>query len=237
MARRVTLEKLLDDFRAEARMSLNPAHNAQDRLPQIKLLQRTQERLWEDFDWPHLIVERQIAVQAGQRYYDTPPDIRVDRVLKISIFTDGAWRELCPGIGDEQYSAWNSDLDERNWPPRRWKIHEDEDIELWPIADVNADDDTREGYLKFIGVRNLNPLVADSDRCDLDAQLLVLYAAAERLAATGGKDAPLKLEQANARYARLRGNLTPATRTKMFVPDLGARPRRPVITQYRPPES
>lgn len=234
MSRGTTLVKLLDDLRAEARLSLNPAHNADSRPGQVKALQREQQRLWEDFDWPHLRVERQVPIQAGQRYYETPENMSIDRIERIELFTDGCWRQLLPGIDGEHYAAWNSDIDQRSWPPRRWKIHEDEDIEVWPISDINADDTTRDGYLKFTGIRNLRPLVDDADRADLDDVMLVGYCAAQMLAATGAKDAKLKLDAANSRYARLRGRLTPRRQFRMFGIGEVPKPREIVITQYRP---
>lgn len=235
MARKTTLVKLLDDLRAEARLSLNPAHNLQNRPAQVILLQRVQDRLWEDFTWPHLRVERQMPIQAGQRYYAPPADMRIDRIERIELFTDGAWRLIAPGIDPEDLTAWNSDLDQRSWPPRKWQIFEDETVEIWPISDVNATAATREGYLKFTGIRDLKPLVDDGDRADLDDRLIVLYAAAEILAASGAKDAQLKLDQANALYSRLRGQLTPRKQFRMFGIGETLAPRRITISQYRRP--
>lgn len=237
MARHTTLVKLLDKLRVAARLSLNPAHNAQNRAAQVAQLQAEQERLWADFDWPHLRVERQVQLQAGQRYYDTPEDIAIDRIERIEIFRDGSWHKLDAGIDGCHYGAWNSDLDERTYPPRRWKIHEDEDIEIWPISDTNGDAETLEGTLKFIGVRNLDPLVDDSDRADLDDQMLVDYVAAGILAASGAKDARLKLDSANARYAKLRGLMSPRQKTNLFGIGELKTPRQFVITSYRPPEN
>lgn len=232
--RGTTLVKLLDDLRAESRLSLNPAHNAQNRPLQVKALQREQERLWEDFDWPHLRIFPQQPVQAGQRYYETPDNMIIDRIERVEIFLNGAWFMLENGIEACHYSAWNSDLDARSWPPRRWKFNEDEDIELWPIPDVNADPLTMEGMLRFTGIRSLNPLVADADRADLDDVMLVGFCAAKILAASGAKDAKLSLDAANARYARLRGRLTPRVPIRMF--GIGELPRRRelIIGQYRP---
>jgi len=235
MARRTTLVKLLDDLRSEARISLNPAHNAQQRPAQVKLLQRIQDELWEDYDWPNLRVERQVPCQAGQRYYETPEDMRVDRIEKIEFFTDGRWHPVLPGIDPSHFAAHNSDLDERAWPAYRWRIYEDEDVEIWPILDRDADATTRDGYIKFTGIRDLRPLVDDADRADLDDRMIVLYAAAEILAAGGAKDAGLKLEKANARYARCRGNLKPRKTIKMFGIGEPEPPRRISISQYRPP--
>ena len=70
MARNQTLLKILNDVRAEARLSLNPAHNIADRDAQIILIQREQERLWAEHDWPHLVVDRYIPLIAGKRFYD-----------------------------------------------------------------------------------------------------------------------------------------------------------------------
>jgi len=234
MARGTTLVRLLDMLRVTAGLSLNPAHNDNDRPAQVHMLQMEQERLWADFDWPHLRIERQIPIQAGQRYYDTPEEIHVDRLETIEFFSDGAWRPLDAGIRAEHYVAFNSDLDERSWPTRRWKIHEDEDVELWPISDQNGVEATREGYLKFIGIRNLNPLVDETDRCDLDDQMLVNYVAAAILAKDGSKDAQLKLQAANTRYARLRGNMSPRQTFRLFGNDEPKRSGRIVIGSYRP---
>lgn len=234
MARGTTLVKLLDDLRAEARLSMNPAHNTQTRPVHVKLLQRIQSRLWDDFDWPHLRIQRQVQVQKGQRYYDVPAEMSLDRIEKIEVFTNGRWVPLSPGIGAEHYAAHNSDLDDQAWPPRCWSIHEDEDIEVWPISNTDGVAATLEGYLRFTGIRNLRPLVDDSDRADMDDRLLTLYGAAEILAASGGKDAGLKLEQANAIAARMRSNLTPKKRHKAFVNEDPRPSVRIRISQYRP---
>ncbi|MBI2240295.1 MAG: hypothetical protein HYU59_05765 [Magnetospirillum gryphiswaldense] len=216
MARGQTLISLLDDLRAECRLSLNPAHNAQVRDGQVKHLRRTQAWLWEDFDWPHILVERQVPLQAGQRLYDPPEGMVIDRITRMEVRYGGRWVPLNPGIGAQEYAQWDSELGQRAWPVQRWRIYEDEQIEVWPIPDQNAEADTLEGTVKVSGIRSLNPLVADDDRCDLDARLIVLYTAAEILAAAGSKDAELKLTNANKLYAKLRGKLVPRRQFRMF---------------------
>lgn len=234
MARGTTLLRLLDKLRVAARLSLNPAHNTQNRDSQVTMLQVEQERLWGDFDWPHLRIFPQVALEDGQRYVETPSNMHVDRIEKIEVFTDGAWVELTPGIDGCHYSSYNSDLDERSWPPRRWKLNEDEDVELWPIPDRDGDATTLEGYLRFTGIRNLNQLVDDGDRADLDDDMLVGYVAAQMLAATGAKDARLKLDGAQARDQKLRGRLTPRRRFQMYGTNETPPDNRLRITQYRP---
>jgi hypothetical protein len=101
MARRKTLVALLDDLRAETHGSLNPAHNKQARDTHVKLLQRTQEMLWEDYDWPHLKIERQYPLAVGQRHYDFGSDFDLERINRISVKDGGVWRPLTAGITHE----------------------------------------------------------------------------------------------------------------------------------------
>lgn len=216
MARGATLIKLLNDLRAEARLSMNAAHNAQDRDRQVQMLQRKQEWFWEDFAWPHLRVERFLDLQAGQRFYDMPDDLDIDRIQKIEVKADQVYQPLCWGIDAEHYAAYDSEKGQRQWPPRRVRIYEDEQLEIWPISDTDYDPATQEGRIKITGIRRLAPLVKDSDRADLDDRLLVLHCAAELLAAQGAKDAQVKMDQATARYAKLRGDLLPRKVFRMF---------------------
>lgn len=216
MARGTTLVKLLDLYRAECRISLNAALNTQDRDRQVAHIQRTQEWLWDDFDWPLLRVARTFDLQAGQRYYSFPEDVHIDRINKMEVFFDASYCELKAGIDAQHYTAYNSDLGERQWPPQRWQISEGEQIEIWPIPDGNAVPSTLEGTVKVTGIKNLSPLVKNDDRADLDDRLIVLFCAAEYLAGTGAKDASLKLDQANKRYAKLKGAQMPRRRFGMF---------------------
>jgi hypothetical protein len=217
MARHKTVTELLDDLRAETRQSLNVSHNRQIRDTQLYLLQSEQERLWTDFDWPHLRVERYLKLAEGQRFYE-PPDLAIDRIEKIEVKYGATWVPLVVGIGAQQYNAWDSTEDQRSWPVERWRIYEDEQVEVWPIPSQNGDDtEATEGWLKFTGIRQLNPLVDDSDRCDLDARLIVLFAAVQMLTDDGKKAAAeVKLAAANAHYARLKSRLSPAPRFRLY---------------------
>lgn len=235
MARGKTLVSLLDDLRAECRLSLNPAHNAQVRDSQIKQLRRAQEWLWEDFDWPHLLVERQVPLQAGQREYSVPEGLTIDRITKIEVRYNERWLPLTPSIDACHYAQYDSDRDERAWPAQRWRIVEDEQIEIWPIPDDNANEDTLEGMLKISGIRNLNPLIADDDTCDLDHRLIVGFAAAEILASAKAPDAQLKLTNTNKLYGKLRGKQVKERSFKMFgaADERKTRLRGPPPVYYR----
>ena len=245
MARNSTLEKVLTDLRAEARLSLSAQHNINVRDPHIALIQREQERLYGEFDWPHLVVERFIPMQAGQRFYDpkvsfdemgrAKDDIHIERIAQVDVKTDNEWFRLATGIGAAEYAAHDSFLDQRAWPTRRWRLYEDEMIEVWPVPDQDADPATQNGYLRITGVRKLRPLAQNGDRLDLDDQMVVLFAAATLLAASGAKDAQLKLEAANRRFSFVKGRLVPTQGFRMF--GIGERPlpKRPFISRYKPP--
>lgn len=233
MARRDTLVKLLDDLRAECRISLNPAHNAQARGMQVKALQRKQEWFWNDFAWPHLRVERFLDIQSGQRYYDLPDDLDITRITKIEVRDTVAYHALCWGIDAPQYATHDSERGDRAWPVRNCKISEGEQLEVWPIPDQDFDPVTHEGRIKVTGIRHLQQFIHDDDRADIDGQLLVLHCAAEYLAATGAKDAQVKMDQANNLYTKLRGQLTPKRINTLFVNREAPRRGRPIAV-YRP---
>lgn len=235
MARGKTLLKLLQDLRAEIRASGNAAHNASAREGQVVLLNRVQEDLYDRHDWPLLRVERTIDVQAGQRYYDTPDDINLDRLECIEVRYGQQWCKLDYGIDSSHYSTWDSDLDERSWPVERWMIYENEQIELWPVPAANADPVSLDGRLKLFGIKKLPAMVADDDIAVLDDRLIVLYAAAETLAASGAKDAVAKLNMAQQRERMLVGNMS---KIKTFSlsgrgDDSGWKPKGPPRVAYR----
>lgn len=247
MSRGVTLVRLIDDLRSACRVSLNAAHNRENREKQIKALQRKQEFFWDDFAWPHLRVDRFLDMQAGQRFYDLATvknlagevtgDLDITRITKAEVRVSGIWEPLGWGIDREHYATWDSDLDSRSSPVRRVKITEDEQLEAWPIPDENFDPETLDGRLKLTGIRKLKPLVNDGDKADLDDRLLVLHCAAEFLAATGAKDAQFKLDQANALYLKLRAQLMPRRVHNMFVDNMDDQRKvgAPVIAVYRAP--
>lgn len=237
MARKQTLVKLVDDLRAEIHASQNPAHNAQVRDSQIKLLQRTQEWLWEGFDWPHLHIERNYPAEAGQRLYDFGANFDLERIESLSFRYGGRWVPLHEGIGDAEYTTYNSELNSRAWPIRKFRVYEGDQIELWPIADQNGDLTTLEGCIKVKGTAKLSPLVKDTDRADLDDRLIVLYAAAEMLGGKGSKDAQLKFNLAKDREAQLQGKLVKRTKFRMFGVGAAEPSRRPTVYAYRPPVS
>jgi len=245
MARGATLESILNKVRAKARLSLSSAANLNTTESHKLLIKAEQDRLFEDYAWPHLRVTYEVRLLAGQYVYDLPEDaysatdgtytLKIDRVEEIYVRDGGEWVKLIPEIDERHYSIHESTLDERAWPVRNWKATENDQIEVWPVPDTNGDADTLEGYIRIVGIRELQPLVADADRADLDDEMLSDYVAAGLLAATGAKDANLRLEAANKRYAKLKGKQTKTSSFNLFG-TVDRRPirRKPAITRYVP---
>lgn len=215
MARNVTMIKMLTNLRARARISKLPAHNIYGRDQQVEMLQNKLNWFWNEFDWPHMRVDRFLQLAAGQRFYDLPADLDIARIQHVAVRNGSVYIPVLVGITDRDYAACDSYLDVRQDPVAKWQISEDPDqpgvpqIEVWPVPETDYDPTTLDGTLKVTGIRNLNVFVDDTDTCDLDDELIVTHAAAEILAAKGAPDAQVKLDEATAVFARLKAGLMP----------------------------
>lgn len=229
MARGKTLGELLTGLRVEMRASLNVSHNVGIRDTQVAKLQATQEWLWEDYTWPHLRVERFIQPTASQRFYDldgakkldtagdlvAADDLRLDRVDTVHLRDGTIWSDpLKPGIDESHFNLWDSDIGQTAWPIERWRVSEDDQLELWPIPSLTGDETTLDNMVKVVGTRNLSRLTEESDTADLDDRLIVLFAAADMI--DDEARSRKKLALANKRLLALRGNLTKRRRFRMF---------------------
>jgi hypothetical protein len=216
-----TLTELLSDLKAECGYSQNAAHGINNRDSLVQVLKRTQRRLWSDWDWMHMRVSRDIQLNAGQRYYNCPDDLPYERIDTAEVKFGGQWMPLCFGINERQYSVYDPRVDERSWPVQRWDVAEDPAdtlgtpdnrgmIEVWPLPSDSGSAPSPtvdlEGWIRFTGIRFLRPFTMDSHRCDLDGDLIVLFAAAEILQRDRKDDAQAKLQAATKLYMMLRGN-------------------------------
>lgn len=208
MARNVTLQVLLNDLRSESGHAISASMGKGTQEMMINLLTRVQKRLWEDFAWPFLQVKKDIAMQAGSRYYDVPSGLTLERIQKASLKYGGTWEHLEYGISADDYSIHDSDRGIRTWPVERYEAYGISQIEVWPIPSDNANTTTGEGLLRLEGTGNLSSFVSLSDTADLDDQLIVLFAASEILTRQKSPDAKAKAGQAAAHYQRLRARLS-----------------------------
>ena len=229
MARNVTLGELIDDVRAEAGHSLQANLGTAMREVLVKVLQRQQRRLWEDYDWTFLRVDRDVEVQAGQRYYDIPTDLTLERIEKVQFKYGDRWIPMHHGIHREHLDQHDSDKGIRSFPVERWAEHENDQVEFWPIPSQNGSLAQSSDIVRFTGIRRLRPLVAESDRADLDDTLLVLYSAAEILAREKSADAGLKLQLAEKHYARLKARNSKSDTFTLSNESPGRLPKGPKI--------
>lgn len=154
-----------------------------DDLEAIKTkLRRAQELYYDKYAWPHLHKVFDVeTLLAGERYYDPPLGLNVDRIDEngVVVWYSGIAHAIPRGIVFSDYNMYAAGT--RAEPVLKWDVratgNDEVQIEVWPTPSTNNQ------KLQFSGIRNLNPLVADSDRADLDDQLLVLTIAAEMLAA------------------------------------------------------
>jgi len=210
MARNTTLQVLLDDLRAEAGHSVLANLGRATETMMLTLLNRVQRRLWEDFSWPFLHTKKDIVMQAGQRYYNVPSGMTLERIESAKFKWGNRWDKVTYGIDPAHYNQWDSDRDIRSWPIMRYEAYGDVagQLEVWPLPSNNGDATTGEGVLRLEGVKDLNPLNAKTDTADLDDQLIVLFAAAELLARQKSADAQMKMGQAQSHYIRVKGRLS-----------------------------
>jgi len=210
MARNRQLTQLIDDLRAEVGHAVSASVGV-DNLPALKqIIRRTQETLYDDFDWPHLRVTPTKALAAGQRYYDFPTNMDYERIEEVVVWYSGQPHPLIRGIGFSDYAQYDSDTGDRSDPALKWDVRHTgtkEQLEVWPIPSSNLN------KIQYKGIRHLGALTANADTADLDGQLIVLFAAAEILTRQKSQDAQAKLAAANARYLKLKGRTKGASET------------------------
>lgn len=215
MARGLTLEQLIYNLRSEVGQSTNAAVSRSTRARFVTILNRVQRRLYADYDWPFLEIHRDIAMQAGERYYDFPVDIDIDRTVRFEFKWGGTWQKVGYGITDSHLNQYDSDQDVRSDPVWRWGFYLEPgqsvpQIETWPVPSTNGVPSTLDGYLRVHGIQKLEQMVEDIDTCLIDGDLCVLYSAAEILSKMRAADASAKLESANALYTKLKGRAAPS---------------------------
>ena len=223
MARGTSLSTLFTMLRAECGHSTSVAAGIDNEASLLQKLQRTQIMLYDEYDWPFMMNEWGIAMQAGVRYYDFPTEagfpgltvINLEGTVEAWIDYSGRPIKLDRGIGQRQYAQYNSNASSPDQadPVRRWDIKrstdQKEQIEVWPIPASNTN------ILWLAGKKKLRPLVQASDVCDIDDQLIVLTAAAEILARQKAADAPKVEAAATARLKQLKERTKGGT--KMFT--------------------
>lgn len=195
MARGATLRQLISDLRDELRRT-NAPYASPDETPVLRrTINHVYHLLYYKHDWPFLKHRfAPITLNAGQRYYDFPPGLDPEHILTAKVFWSGNYCDICRGISYDDYNVHDPEQNERSSPVMKWDVvftGTKEQIEVWPLPDGDAQ------KLLFEGVYRHQPLVNDDDKCALDSELIVLFAAAELLQAHDANDHEAKLQMAN----------------------------------------
>jgi hypothetical protein len=183
------------------------AHGVNDKETLAYVLNRTQDELFETYNWPQLNVDRDIPIAVNQRYYPYDPDLPFENVEKVWLVWTSLYNEVLYGINPEDFRLWNSEIGFTSWPIQRWRHHPDDDtFEVWPVPDqapvgVDPNDTAR---LRMRGPKLVQPMIADSDLATLPHRPILLFAAGEILAREKAPDAQLKLEKGKEWLRRMK---------------------------------
>lgn len=192
-----TLGTLVEEVQYELVQVASPAVGQNFREHIKARIRREYRRLYNDFDWPHLLVWRDLETAAGQRYYDFPTGTSLETVIRIYRWWGNEYVEIERGFEPTVYNAFNSDDDIRSDPVMRWRPYESQ-MEVWPIPASN------DIPLRFVCKKAFTPLVEEDDVCDLDTDLVVLHAAAQLARKYDNDDAAIILARAKQHYDTLK---------------------------------
>lgn len=165
------------------------------------------------YDWPFLQHDWDLACAAGSRYLNIPTtDVRgasvtinFERPVQVSRLHGSYYREICYGIGNEQYNLFEGTTEKAD-PIQAWQLVTNANeasnpaqVEIWPSPATAQS-------LRFRGQRNVLALASNSDTADLDDYLLVYMVAADYLALRGQPNAPVVLRKAQEHLIKLRAS-------------------------------
>lgn len=173
-----TFGEILTQTRLEARLSADPAVSPDANMRYKQIVNSTYATLFDNYDWPHLVnyAAPRVTLQAGSRHYNFPAGLDHQHINSAAVWWNDHPYNLNPGIGFDEYSAFDPTADERNDPAQRYALHAPGDgsiqFEIWPLPASTGP------QVQFIGRRRRYKLVNAGDICLLDDDLVALHAAA-----------------------------------------------------------
>lgn len=199
----VQLIDLVEQLRAEIGAAPTSSGQGINSLPMLQqILRRTQARLYLDFDWPNYVIDRDVTLQAGERFYTFPQDINFNFIKGVWINYSASWREIAYGFTPVTYNSSNPDLGTRSDPIQLWRHYEVGQYEVWPVpASSNQ-------ILRFRALMQLPRLTDNADKALLDDTLIVLFAAAEILTRKKDADAQAKLQMAQSHFRNMKSRIS-----------------------------
>ncbi|MEY9184697.1 hypothetical protein ABIG06_006245 [Bradyrhizobium sp. USDA 326] len=204
----VQLSDLRRDLRAETGTSLNPAQGVQAQQSLDLVLDRQQRELWDAYNWPHLRFYVDVPLSQNQYIYAYPAAMPFDQILNIYVATNSSskWQRLDYGIKADMIGP----LGPNKGTPTRWANQVTVDTSgATPLTDpvgklaITPTPSAAGMIMRIEGQAPLRPLTADTDKCVIDSKVIVLFAAAELLAAQKSEAAAMKLQKAQNHLRRL----------------------------------
>lgn len=199
------LSELVDQLRAEARLSTSSSKGLEADEYLMQVLRRTYETLWDDYEWEHARITRDdgiIALVDGTHLYDLPTGTYYEGIDQVwGQDSGGQWRPLTYGIGLEQMNVHDTDAGEKADPVERWAPFDagtKTQIEVWPLPGSAATNISVTGKKAPTDLKDGDAIV------NLDDIVVVLFAAAEVMAETKPKEAQMKADAARARLLKMR---------------------------------
>jgi hypothetical protein len=206
MATRDTLATLTEEVQYELGHVASPSAGQNFREHIKSRIRREYRRLYHDHNWRHLRARTDIAMVAGQRYYDYPEAAELETIIEMHVKWSGTWNPVTDDMCEMDYNAFDSDLGVRTDPIQKWRPYDVDQFEVWPLP--------ASAYtLRVVTKRPFTQLVEESDRCDLDTDLVVLHVAAELLRKQDDKEAALVLGRASQHYDTLKSRARASRRT------------------------
>ena len=181
------------------------------------LVAEKQRWLSDVFDWPFLKAAFDVNAVPGARYLALPT-MNFERPVTVEVYWASNWQSMDYGIGTEEYNSKNSENNPPDMlnPIQRWDMQAESaasnQFEVWPIpASVQK--------VRFTGQRSITTLLSMTgttgpavvapiwtNTVDLDDQMVMLFAAAEKLQLMGKGNAPSVLKRAQDRMMQIRAS-------------------------------
>jgi hypothetical protein len=219
MPQGVTLLDMATDLRATLGQSMNIAHGVDQQPALYAALKRTQIELWQIHDWPSLDIMVETPLDVGVRTLAVPATLDFEHVNSVWYYDpagDLTRNELDYGIGPDQFSSVDSTRLAQRSPPERWQYwgagagQTTDTVEVWPIPDAPF-------TLVFKGRRALLPLIATTDVCTLDSELIIAQTAVPIMMRNRDPTAQLQLTKAQQLLTRLKSRQGSAKRKPFLI--------------------
>lgn len=187
----VALSDLREEVLIEAGISSDAGFGVEHHRTVDQKLRRMERLLATKYDFPAMNVEETVTVDADARYADMPANLTFSDIRLVSVAYGSEWLPITHGIGPRERTIYNTS--QRALPIQRWEVQAPGNVnfEVWPIGEV-------EQTLRFEGQKSPGTMTKDTDVCVIDADALVMYAAAEFLARDSKADAELMISNAVA---------------------------------------